>query len=230
MPACKIIAVDFPGHGFSDHLSEDGHYEVISRAIQMMQVADALSWEKFSIMGHSLGGAVGSIMAASFPERVEKLGLIDVILFSFVHNTNFNDALNKYYAASRKSRRHSVYSSYDNAAEVRIKINETFPMKLNSAKVLAKGGMRKVEGGYQWTFDTRLLWPSFPVPTSETAEATRHSLNLPIRLIIASEGWLAKADDDWMKRENITVQKIQGHHHLHLDDPEPVAAAFNEFF
>ncbi|MDQ2995239.1 MAG: alpha/beta fold hydrolase, partial [Pseudomonadota bacterium] len=49
LPNFRIIAIDFPGHGFSDPLPLGMIYHHGDRVIQMLQVADALGWDRFSI-------------------------------------------------------------------------------------------------------------------------------------------------------------------------------------
>lgn len=39
----------------------------------------AMGWENFSLVGHSMGGAVASLVAASFPEMVERCVFIDIL-------------------------------------------------------------------------------------------------------------------------------------------------------
>ncbi len=36
-----------------------------------------LGWEKFSLLGHSLGGIISVLIAGAVPERVERVALID---------------------------------------------------------------------------------------------------------------------------------------------------------
>ncbi|MEO6170956.1 MAG: alpha/beta fold hydrolase, partial [Lysobacter sp.] len=65
LPGLDLVALDMPGHGASDHLPEAAEYTVVNTARAMFAAADALGWERFSLLGHSLGGAVASLMAAA---------------------------------------------------------------------------------------------------------------------------------------------------------------------
>ena len=234
MPDFRIVSIDFPGHGFSDHLPESGHYEHLSRAIQMLEVVDSLGWEKFSLLGHSLGGIVSMVVAGLFPERVEKLGLIDVIPLLSTEDSVVIDVLRDYYLkSSRKINTHSLYQDLDQAAEVRLKINKRFPMELKSARKLAEGGMEKVEGGYSWTFDQRLLRPFFPTFTRNIFNLMRSRVEMPTCLVLGEQGIVLNYGSADLAREflkNIEIHELPGTHHLHLDTPEPVAKIFNEFF
>lgn len=47
--------------------------------IYIRRIAKHFGWNKVSIMGHSLGGGVGYIYAASFPKETDLLISLDVI-------------------------------------------------------------------------------------------------------------------------------------------------------
>ena len=69
-----VVAVDLPGHGKSSHrpLSVSS-YLVLEYASTMMEVVDALGWEKFDILAHSLGGARGrGRLSASAPHAAHR--------------------------------------------------------------------------------------------------------------------------------------------------------------
>lgn len=64
---CQVICVDLPGHGRS-HPLESFTLQSVSAAL-----LEALSIERFCILGWSLGGTFAMAMAERAPERVEKL-------------------------------------------------------------------------------------------------------------------------------------------------------------
>lgn len=67
-PSSKYLCLDFPGHGMTTYCPDwwyDGHVEGI---LAVRRVAKHFGWEKFSIVGHSLGGIVGFLYSAYFPQ------------------------------------------------------------------------------------------------------------------------------------------------------------------
>lgn len=51
--------------------------------------ARSLGWDRFSLVGHSMGGGVASLVAASFPELVERCVFIDILgPYSFTQATS----------------------------------------------------------------------------------------------------------------------------------------------
>jgi pyruvate dehydrogenase E2 component (dihydrolipoamide acetyltransferase) len=73
----RICAVDLVGAGNSAKPAQD--YSVSTLADFLARFLDALGsdWQRVSLIGHSLGGAVALAFASRSPERVEKLVLID---------------------------------------------------------------------------------------------------------------------------------------------------------
>ncbi len=64
----RIIAVDLPGFGESDPLSEP--FDVSDIARVLLEVMDAIGIDRFRITGHHTGATISGEMAAAYPERV----------------------------------------------------------------------------------------------------------------------------------------------------------------
>ncbi len=68
------VAVDLPGFGRSpvgdDPLTVEGYLELL------LEVVEALGWERFTLHGNSMGGLIGTMIAADHPGRIERLVLV----------------------------------------------------------------------------------------------------------------------------------------------------------
>ena len=73
----RLIALDLPGHGHSSHRSVDGTYNIWQDVGVVHAVAEQLGWQRFALLGHSRGGAIATLTAGTFPERIDRLGLLD---------------------------------------------------------------------------------------------------------------------------------------------------------
>lgn len=74
-----VVAVDLPGFGRTpidddDELTMQGYVDFV------LAVADTLGWETFTLHGNSMGGLVGTLLAADHPHRVERLVLVSPAL------------------------------------------------------------------------------------------------------------------------------------------------------
>ena len=72
----RLILVDLPGHGLTGAWPRDD-YTVDAYADFIEMLVDALNLDRFVLVGHSLGGGVAWTFAATRPERVSQLILIN---------------------------------------------------------------------------------------------------------------------------------------------------------
>lgn len=71
-----VIAVDLKGYGYSDK-PKDGKYGRGDIREFVIGFMDALKVDKAIVVGHSWGGGIAIDLASRYPDRVEKLVLID---------------------------------------------------------------------------------------------------------------------------------------------------------
>lgn len=94
--AVELVALDFPGHGWSSHKSVDGPPVLLAEsAFYVAEAVQQLQWAAtttttdsttgtavavplpFTLIGHSMGAAISCLYAAAFPEQVQKLVLLE---------------------------------------------------------------------------------------------------------------------------------------------------------
>lgn len=72
-----VVAPDLRGHGASDAPDLEGAYSFELLAGDLVGLADALGWSRFTLLGHSMGGMVAQVAALAAPGRLEALVLMD---------------------------------------------------------------------------------------------------------------------------------------------------------
>jgi pimeloyl-ACP methyl ester carboxylesterase len=70
------VAPDLRGYGESGYAPDD-FYDLAAFGRDMIALADTLGWDRFAVSGHDLGAAVAIQMANTFPERVDRLLLMN---------------------------------------------------------------------------------------------------------------------------------------------------------
>ncbi len=70
-----VLAPDLPGHGGSER--HRGDHSLGAHASILRDLLQVLDLPRATVVGHSLGGGVAMVFAYQFPERVERLGLVD---------------------------------------------------------------------------------------------------------------------------------------------------------
>jgi pimeloyl-ACP methyl ester carboxylesterase len=71
----RVIAPDLLGHGLS--AKPRGDYSLGAHACGLRDLMAALGHDRVTVIGHSLGGGIALQFAYTFPERVERLALVD---------------------------------------------------------------------------------------------------------------------------------------------------------
>jgi pimeloyl-ACP methyl ester carboxylesterase len=71
------VAPDLRGHGASSKPAAESAYSFELMADDMLRLADALGWDRFVLLGHSMGGMIAQFMARTAAERLTGLVLMD---------------------------------------------------------------------------------------------------------------------------------------------------------
>ncbi|WP_181300900.1 alpha/beta hydrolase [Bosea sp. 124] len=75
----RVVALDRPGHGWSDRLEGDAMADPARQADALMQGIDAVVPERFVLVAHSLAGALAGRIALDHPERLRGLVLLGAV-------------------------------------------------------------------------------------------------------------------------------------------------------
>jgi pimeloyl-ACP methyl ester carboxylesterase len=70
------VAPDLRGHGASDAPDDEAAYGLDVFTADVVALADALGWDRFTLVGHSMGGVVAQRVAVDHPDRLEGLVLM----------------------------------------------------------------------------------------------------------------------------------------------------------
>src|SRR5262245_12947783 len=75
----RIIAPDCRGHGNSGWVGVGGYYHFPDYVRDLQWVLRSAGIERVKLIGHSMGGTISFLYAGAFPDRVERLVLIEGI-------------------------------------------------------------------------------------------------------------------------------------------------------
>ncbi len=233
LPNLRLVAVDLPGHGHTSHHAEDGDYPFISYIEDVHGIAAALGWERFVLMGHSMGAGVASVYAGTFPQHVEHLILLDGLgpWSSPPQDAPKQLAQHIEQLVRLRRKRQPVYPSVAAVAAQLVRIVPN--MSLMSAQMLARRATRPVaadgsEGtGFMWRSDPRLRCTSGMRLTEEQVAAFLHRITCPTLMVRALDGY-PFGEGFWERRARMIphgqVVEVTGGHHVHMEDAAHIAA------
>ncbi|MDH0731874.1 alpha/beta hydrolase [Pseudomonas sichuanensis] len=228
----RIVALDLAGHGYSQHRPVGAGYALADYAHDVLRVAEQLGWQRFGLLGHSLGAIISVQLAGALPERVSHLALIDGVIPPTVTEQDAAERLGMALQAQLRldGKRKTVYATLEEGVEARMK--GMVAVSREAAELLAQRGLMPVPGGYSWRSDSRLTLPSPTRLNQAQAMAFVKRVACPACLVVAADGMLARHTEllEQLPFEQIT---LRGGHHLHLNDEQGaalVADCFNRFF
>jgi len=232
LPGLRLIALDLPGHGLSDHRPPGVHYHFIDFIADTIAAADALGWDKFALLGHSLGAGIASFVAAVVPERITHLALIEGLGPLSGNPLDGPAALATAIAQMKhlKQKRLPVYPSLEEAIRARYNAGG---LSWRAAAILTIRGTQSVPTGISWRSDPRLTFKSPLYLTEEQVLAYLALIRAPALLIRGESGYLARRE--YMAKRytcvpQLEVDELTGSHHLHLEHPVPVSQPLTRFF
>lgn len=229
LPSLDLVAIDLPGHGYSDPLS--GGYDIQRLAFHVCRVVRALDWSSCHVMGHSLGGCIAPYACVADPSGFDRLIMIEASGPLSEPADKLPDRLARAFADRTDSARYRsrTFKNKEEAVASRLRAAK---MQSASAKLIIDRQLKASNDGYQWRFDKAWRYASAQYQTEEQVKAVLSAVNCPTLTVIADDGFLNGRESSeprlacLQSRESIT---LSGQHHLHMDTPEPVAAAINRF-
>lgn len=228
----ELVAIDLPGHGRSSHLPPGTYYTYEGAVHHVLDAADALGWERFTLLGHSMGAGIASLVAAACPQRIQRLVCIEALGGLADAASNAAMRMRESVDASRSLQRKSlrVFPDPEPAIRARMQANN---LSEASARLLVERGIRRVPGGWEWSSDQRLTVPTFLRQTQAQIEAIVGHIQCPTSVVFA-EPAQPYLPDTIRRRyvdclQNGRLHVLDGGHHLHMEQPEDVAGCIAGF-
>jgi len=228
-----LLAVDMPGHAHSDFRSPDASYNIWEDIGELLAVCDQLGWDSFDLTGHSRGALVAVLLAASHPQRVRRLILIDGLFPQPVRLDAAPSQLAQAIADNKRlaCRPPRYYESFDAAMAQRCKgplgVSET------AARALAERGVVEDDNGWYWRLDPRLGGASDVKFSHEHGEAFIRALACPVLLVAGESSDFRNQPHSRQLaalNEHIEMRVVPGGHHCHMEmGVEDIASLVRRF-
>ncbi|WP_339669815.1 alpha/beta hydrolase [Dasania marina] len=217
LPQCHIIALDSPGHGYSDHKQAQATYNIWDDLLDILAVADALGWQQFHVMGHSRGGIMSVLLAAAMPERVQSLLLLDGVFPPKFDLQKSPQLLADFLKGYRKpDKKMPSYNTIDEAVQARLKAAD---MSEAAAQKIVERGVKKVAGLYTWVADPRLRMASAIKLSHEHVDAMMKAISMPALVLLAERGFVVREGgvERLQQYPQFVCELLVGGHHFHME-------------
>jgi pimeloyl-ACP methyl ester carboxylesterase len=149
LPGYRVLALDFRGHGETDRVPEGGYYHFPDYLLDLHQLLPQLVREPFHLVGHSMGGSVAAMFAAT--HSVRTLSMLDSLGIRQEDASRAPKRLATWLEQASSPRAPAALRDLDHAVERLCKRHPTVEPAF--LRALAAHATRPHEAGLTWRFD-----------------------------------------------------------------------------
>lgn len=237
-----FIAIDFPGHGKSCHRWPGMPYTIFEYVADVKKIVSQLGWNKFSIIGHSMGANVASLYAGTFPSEVKQLILIDYSDSTVYCADKPALTLARYATIMTKWSTvfPRVYQSLEAAAEKREVQNLGTTLHKEDAMLLTERGTKPIEEGIIFSHSPLVRENVVPLIAPQWAvKAILSKIQCAVLVLEATDTVHKYTQVREANLERLKVicenakykswKRIKGGHQIHLENHVVVAEEIEQF-
>ncbi|MCG9696834.1 alpha/beta hydrolase [Shewanella sp. Isolate11] len=227
----QILAIDWPGHGYSQH--RPGAYPLhwIDYLYDLQMLIDYINRIKpiHGVIGHSLGGIVASAYSAAFGEKVPHWIFIEAPSPLFELPGKSRERLVRSFADHQRRHQNSEQGNKPVSLEAAIKARHKLTgLDTQWCRLLIERNLQQSEDKFYWRSDPRLKLDSPMRLNFEHIQGLMRDHQARVLLITAENGYrgvpaITKQVLDWY--QNLCHIQLVGDHHLHMGNSEQVASA-----
>lgn len=243
-----VLAIDLPGHGRSSHLPNGIFYNAVFHfGYCIYLVMKEYNWDKVSIIAHSLSSILGYLFAALYPEKVDLLIGIDILVpRHYSPNAVINltrSKFDKFFVADEKHReiayKDPLLFTY---AEMEEKLYKGTKRSIDKDKlhhILDRNITKSAKYPHMFYFsrDDRLKFYVEFSATPEYSKEMAKRIKAPFLLIKGGASHFLVEDNYDEVTEILRVNNpnfetfvlAEGTHHLHLNNADKISSVVNNF-
>jgi pimeloyl-ACP methyl ester carboxylesterase/NAD(P)-dependent dehydrogenase (short-subunit alcohol dehydrogenase family)/acyl carrier protein len=229
----RVVAPDLRGHGRSAHISPAASYNFMDFLADLAAIGSRFA-SPFTLVGHSMGAAMAAAYAATHPERVQSLILIEPPLLSSENGRSI-DRLRVHLDALSNWAPHIVFSNEAAAEQALCRSNPRLTSE--QARVMAARVTEPCPGGVRWCWDARLRtragigYSGTDCFAGASFVEMLRSIGAPMTLVYGNSSDLLRRSDvgDFLQGANgARTIRLDGGHNLHYDVPDALARIIEE--
>jgi pimeloyl-ACP methyl ester carboxylesterase len=225
--AYRVVAIDQRGHGDSDKPEAYEVYAAEQVGKDVLGVQQALGGKPMILVGHSRGGWVSAFIAGRWPDRVERVVLVDPARIAFASKQDADEFYRPVLAALGpfKNREAAIASAIQHDPHAR--------WTPERERWYLQGFNQQPDGSLVGKI------PPWVVDRLRRAREEKdvigplvHHINMPVLLLVATKASEARRQQklEYCRRiPHARVEFVDGTHYLHLDDPDRVAKLITGF-
>ncbi|XP_018356851.1 PREDICTED: probable serine hydrolase [Trachymyrmex septentrionalis] len=243
LSSVAILSIDLPGHGISSHLPLGQFYYIFwDGVLTLRRIVKYYKWNKVKLLGHSLGGAISFLYAASYPDEVEFLISLDIASPSVRDVTKTAATTGEYIDRFLKYELLTLDNvpsyEYDEMIDIVEKAYDG-SITREGAEILMKRGMQPAykKDKYYFARDPRLKVSLLGLLSLDLILEYATQIKCAYLNIRAIPGMKFENPENYQKildiiklgAKKFEYHEVTGTHHVHLNEPEKIAPIIKNF-
>ncbi|XP_065361395.1 probable serine hydrolase isoform X1 [Calliphora vicina] len=241
-----ILCIDLPGHGLSPKLPKGIVYHAVDYVCVILRIMEVYEWKKVSILAHSMSSMLSFIFASLYPDRLDMLISIDVVRtryrdpstqLEFIRN-NIEKYLVEDDRLQLAAQMEPPAYTQDQLLQVMFEGSGKSVALENCQHILERNITKSVKypDKYYFSRDGRVkFYFEFTTSPPFAAELARRIHDVPYCVIKGSQSNFIDEQSAEVieilkgKNPHFELHEVEGTHHVHLNNPQGVAAIINPF-
>lgn len=160
------VALDAVGHGLTSHAPPGSSMNYWELVIFIKRTVDHFKFKKISILGHSMGGSTGLLVASLYPNLVDRIVSLDMVKPVSVplawHAQTVAEAIELHLDYERKSANPKYQKSFPLEELVNRYVTAMQgTISPEAVRLLMKRGAKVSGNGFAYTHDSRMVYKQF---------------------------------------------------------------------
>jgi pimeloyl-ACP methyl ester carboxylesterase/NAD(P)-dependent dehydrogenase (short-subunit alcohol dehydrogenase family)/aryl carrier-like protein len=217
----RVVAPDLRGHGRSDRVGQGGSYNLLDFLADIDAIAEQLTDQPFTLVGHSLGSVIAAMFASIRTEKVKNLILVETVLPTEVKDNDAVEQLTTHLDYLASPPEHAIFPDVATAAE---RLRLTTPTLSESlAMQLAERITEPHQDGVRWRWDALLRTRTgigFNGIDRAKYLGLLRQLKAPITLVYGDRSDFNRPEDLAQQQKAMPDARriiVSGGHNLHLE-------------
>ncbi|MDN7123420.1 alpha/beta hydrolase [Pseudidiomarina sp. 1APP75-32.1] len=226
----QLLAIDWPGHGLSQHRPAGNYYPFLDYVYDLVQLCEQQNWQQVEVVAHSMGAFVGNLWAGIEPQRVRHLLAIEAFGLLSSPETAILDDIRQGFRSrlQQQGKRRPHYPNFDAAVLARQQAGD---FDTEVAQLLVERGLEQLaEDDFRFRADGQLRTKSVLRLTPLQIRSILAAIECPIKLVLGSHGHRERIElalQQWQDAvPQLEIVEAAGGHHVHMEQPDAVWREF----
>ena len=211
----QVISVDLRNHGRSPHSDSQSYTEM---AKDLIELCNTLNLDTIHLLGHSIGGKVAMQFATQYPNRVDKLIVVDMAMREYPdEHTHLIDAMIAVDLPNMQSR-NDVFQALSST------IDQVMVLQFLLTSLV------KSDDSLAWRINLQALRANYPAIRHAVAESAQY--DEPCLFILGEHSDFVRDDDIQQIKTHFTraqFRSLPTNHWVHAEQPQAFIEVVKQF-